>query len=278
MINGLYGLIMLVGLWSLSHIVFMRSQSKNTIYHYILPTNIAFWLFVAIPLITYITVPTIDRSVIILQFHLISSLFMIVIPIMVQKILQRTCYIPLWYGVSGLVITLFLLAWFIPSLMLIAKLIYSFIFLIFFMFFLYIRITSKVDHSIETLYLNRFFYSTIFFFPGILMDITGVTEQYFNEFVCTPWFYLAIVSIVFSLPKTSKASAQPFDNQMLIQQFGLTQREAEIIPLILDGKSNQEIANELHISLSTVKRHIYHIFQKFNVSNRFELTQTINRS
>ena len=143
-------------------------------------------------------------------------------------------------------------------------------------FFVYSN-NLKVDHSIETLYLNRFLLK-IFFFPGILMDITGVTEQYFNEFVCTPWFYLAIVSIVFSLPKTSKASAQPFDNQMLIQQFGLTQREAEIIPLILDGKSNQEIANELHISLSTVKRHIYHIFQKFNVSNRFELTQTINRS
>lgn len=48
----------------------------------------------------------------------------------------------------------------------------------------------------------------------------------------------------------------------------LSNRETEIIALIAQGLSNQEIAYSLHISLSTVKVHIYNIFKKLNVHNR----------
>jgi LuxR family maltose regulon positive regulatory protein len=48
----------------------------------------------------------------------------------------------------------------------------------------------------------------------------------------------------------------------------LTAREAEIIALIAQGLSNQEIAYHLHLSLSTIKVHIYNIFRKLNVHNR----------
>ncbi|REG11267.1 LuxR C-terminal-related transcriptional regulator [Pelolinea submarina] len=48
----------------------------------------------------------------------------------------------------------------------------------------------------------------------------------------------------------------------------LTAREAEIIQLIAQGLSNQEIAYRLHLSISTIKVHIYNIFRKLNVHNR----------
>ena len=48
----------------------------------------------------------------------------------------------------------------------------------------------------------------------------------------------------------------------------LTQREAEILNLIVDGKSNQEIAEILGIADSTVKFHINHIFSKLGVNDR----------
>ncbi|PCJ97418.1 MAG: hypothetical protein COA50_05230 [Flavobacteriaceae bacterium] len=51
----------------------------------------------------------------------------------------------------------------------------------------------------------------------------------------------------------------------------LSKQEKNIQALILDGKSNKEIANELFISLSTVKSHITNIYNKLNVSNRKEL-------
>ena len=277
MLNGLYGLVMLVGLWSISTLFFKYSLLRNKVYFYILPTNIAFWLFVSIPLLTYIIFPKIDRSVIIFQFHLISSLFMISIPLMIQNILNRTCYIPFWCLVSGISMGLFLFDWFIPGFSFIAKIVYTSFFALFFIFIVYIRYGTRNDGSIGGVYLNRFFYSTLFFFPGIFMDITGLTEFYFSGFICTPWFYLVIVGIIFTLPDSIGSNNQSQNYEQLLKPYNLTQRELEIIPLVLNGNSNQLIADELHISLSTVKRHVHNIFQKVDVTNRFELAQKIGR-
>lgn len=53
----------------------------------------------------------------------------------------------------------------------------------------------------------------------------------------------------------------------------LSKQERTIKKLILEGKSNKEIANELFISLSTVKTHITNIYGKLKVANRKELLQ-----
>ena len=55
------------------------------------------------------------------------------------------------------------------------------------------------------------------------------------------------------------------------QQLSLTEREMEIFSLILQGMSNQQISESLHISMGTVKAHIHNIFQKAEVSHRYEL-------
>jgi NarL family two-component system response regulator LiaR len=48
----------------------------------------------------------------------------------------------------------------------------------------------------------------------------------------------------------------------------LTERELEILLLMAEGKSNQEIADELFIALKTVKTHVSNILSKLNVSDR----------
>lgn len=53
----------------------------------------------------------------------------------------------------------------------------------------------------------------------------------------------------------------------------LSKQETMVRNLILQGKSNKEIANELFISLSTVKSHITSIYGKLNISNRRELLE-----
>lgn len=55
----------------------------------------------------------------------------------------------------------------------------------------------------------------------------------------------------------------------------LSKQEKNVHALILAGKSNKEIANELFISLSTVKTHITSIYSKLKVSSRQELFQRI---
>ncbi|WP_227515669.1 LuxR family transcriptional regulator [Acinetobacter qingfengensis] len=51
----------------------------------------------------------------------------------------------------------------------------------------------------------------------------------------------------------------------------LTAREQKVMTLILQGKKNQDIADELFVSLATVKTHLQHIFQKTMVNSKQEL-------
>jgi LuxR family maltose regulon positive regulatory protein len=48
----------------------------------------------------------------------------------------------------------------------------------------------------------------------------------------------------------------------------LSERELEVLRLVAAGASNQEIARDLIIALSTVKSHLNHIYGKLGVKNR----------
>jgi LuxR family maltose regulon positive regulatory protein len=50
----------------------------------------------------------------------------------------------------------------------------------------------------------------------------------------------------------------------------LSEREREVLQLLVHGSSNQEIAQELVIAVDTVKRHVSHIFSKLGVKNRLQ--------
>lgn len=63
----------------------------------------------------------------------------------------------------------------------------------------------------------------------------------------------------------------------IFAKYALTQREQEIIRLILEGASNKDIERKLFISSSTVRNHIYNIYQKLDVRNRLELINLIKR-
>lgn len=50
----------------------------------------------------------------------------------------------------------------------------------------------------------------------------------------------------------------------------LTSREIKILSLIIEGKNNPEIADELFISIHTVKAHIESIYKKLGVHNKVQ--------
>jgi DNA-binding NarL/FixJ family response regulator len=55
------------------------------------------------------------------------------------------------------------------------------------------------------------------------------------------------------------------------QNFGLTPREMQVIPLIAAGYTNKDVALKLGITEHTAKHHLTNIFDKLGVSNRLEL-------
>jgi DNA-binding NarL/FixJ family response regulator len=59
------------------------------------------------------------------------------------------------------------------------------------------------------------------------------------------------------------------NNDQLLKS-GISKREAEILLLIHDGLSNQQIADKLFLSENTIKKHISNIFQKLQVDRRTE--------
>ncbi|MFE7801284.1 response regulator [Nocardia sp. NPDC057440] len=52
---------------------------------------------------------------------------------------------------------------------------------------------------------------------------------------------------------------------------GLTPREAEVLALVVTGLSNAEIADRLHLGVTTVKTHIANLMAKTGVTNRVRL-------
>ncbi len=96
---------------------------------------------------------------------------------------------------------------------------------------------------------------------------TGQTPGHvlFNSLFMVAYNLLSLAWILRCQPLVPVAAAGA------LERYGITAREREIIDQISAGRTNQEIADRLFVSLATVKDHVYNIFRKTGVRNRVEL-------
>lgn len=64
-------------------------------------------------------------------------------------------------------------------------------------------------------------------------------------------------------------------NEKQIQKLGISKRELEVLQLMANGLSNQEIADKIFVSLNTIKTHSSKLFEKLEVDRR---TQAIEKA
>lgn len=87
-----------------------------------------------------------------------------------------------------------------------------------------------------------------------------------------------LTEAVDSAEKSDRKDYKPLTASETYEAFrklGLTNREAELATLICKGLTNAEIASELFISETTVKKHIYNIFEKLRINRREQLLQFV---
>ena len=79
--------------------------------------------------------------------------------------------------------------------------------------------------------------------------------------------YLVNFKFEFRYNKNTGDSNDELEKQKLDK---LSNTELNILRIISDGRSNQEIADELFISIHTVKKHVSNIFKKLHLTSRSE--------
>jgi DNA-binding CsgD family transcriptional regulator len=123
-------------------------------------------------------------------------------------------------------------------------------------------------------YLLIFFIITLLFLPYFLID--GIVLKLVLGFPV----YNIIINII-ALFFTLHYFNQPnyLENNKITdyfkKTFPLTVREMEIVDKIILGLNNTEIGNQLFISPKTVENHLYNIYSKIGIKNRYQLFSLI---
>ncbi|RDB08087.1 response regulator transcription factor [Runella aurantiaca] len=123
---------------------------------------------------------------------------------------------------------------------------------------------------------------------GLLLIVLKLIEYQFLVRMHIFEIYGGLIAVLFmgigiwaGLKFTHKAPAPiivqvpPAFDENKIKELGISKRELEVLELITQGLTNQEIADKLFVSLNTVKTHSARLFEKLDVNSR---TKAINRA
>ncbi|BAZ46569.1 two component transcriptional regulator, LuxR family protein [Chondrocystis sp. NIES-4102] len=122
------------------------------------------------------------------------------------------------------------------------------------------------------------------------VSMDNLVQAIRNTYEGNAWIDPAIARIVLKQARKTKVIAQPTSEtnsdtpddlndtqsitavgeeyQQLLETYPLTERELEVLELIVGGCSNAEIAEKLYITVGTVKTHVCHILNKLCADDR----------
>jgi DNA-binding CsgD family transcriptional regulator len=123
---------------------------------------------------------------------------------------------------------------------------------------------------------------------GLLLVPAAVLEDYIVSrsigssmvFVLPLWILLFNALVLYSgiryflFPKYGKGVEVDMEAvARVFSRYSITEREEQVLVLLVQGYSNREIGEKLFISPATVRNHVHNIFEKTDVRNRIGLTR-----
>lgn len=120
---------------------------------------------------------------------------------------------------------------------------------------------------------------TILLYAALLAVAAGALQWLEHRYLARTFsteIYIALLAAGFTAlgvwvgvkltPRTAPARFER--NEAAIRSLGLTDRECELLALLVSGQSNKEMARTLGISPNTVKTHLARVYEKLEVQNR----------
>lgn len=130
---------------------------------------------------------------------------------------------------------------------------------------------------------------------AFLLLIVRWSEYHFLFLRSQTEFYIGIIALFFTLlgiwvsQKVTKPKVETIIvekeiiiqknvdfsiNQIELEKRKISKRELEVLELMAEGLSNQEIASRLFVSLNTIKTHSSNLFEKLEVKRRTQAIET----
>jgi DNA-binding CsgD family transcriptional regulator len=131
---------------------------------------------------------------------------------------------------------------------------------------------SKLQRCIFSYFSGVVLYSILLWFLGNFGFI-AINLSFIFVFGMSSLLPVCIKFFVDFPLKNKTESKKDFDT--FCADYSISKREAEIVLEICSGKTNKTIAEELFITLQTVKDHTHHIYTKTQVKNRIQLANLV---
>ncbi|MBK8967174.1 MAG: LuxR C-terminal-related transcriptional regulator [Saprospiraceae bacterium] len=121
---------------------------------------------------------------------------------------------------------------------------------------------------------------------GLLLVVLQTARYRFLILDHAQELYFGLIALLFTgigiwagrqlTTRLATTPAKPLSGQALVQaldKLGITPREYEVLQLIAQGLSNQEIAGRMFVSLNTIKTHTSNLFSKLDAQRRTQAVQ-----
>ena len=143
-----------------------------------------------------------------------------------------------------------------------------------------VRVRISLGVVVPFLYFSAVFYAVLVILALVILSIPPSTAVarisiFTGGLFCFLWGSITLGYLVQRVFRQDAPGKVPLPGEFL-EQFSITDRESEIISLLLHGRNNREIGEKLFISPRTVEAHIYNIYRKCSVKNKLELANLIS--